>query len=107
MRLKRLRKNPNHAARRSTSLSLLQSVCRVGALEDGRVEERDEDRSCGLHALASDLDDVTHLVDEDHRDERDREPGSVEDGVAAEADHQRDERSGERDLEEEQQAYLP
>src|SRR5260370_15779662 len=46
---------------------------------------------------------MAHLVDEDHAQQRNRKPGSVEERVAPEADHERDQRPGGRDLEYQQQ----
>src|SRR5260370_9663181 len=46
---------------------------------------------------------MAHLVDEDHDQQRTAKPGSVEERVAREANHERDQGPGGRDLEYQQQ----
>src|SRR5439155_450793 len=54
-----------------------------------RADERDEDRQRDLHALQPRLHVVTHLVDEDQRDEADGEAPPPDQRVAADGDEDR------------------
>ena len=91
---------------RNTDLGLLQGVGRVLALEDRGAQEGDEDRSGRMHALAPDLENMPHLVDEDHDHEGHRKPPAVHQRVGAEAHSGREQRGEGWDLDQENEAVL-